>query len=70
MVGLGVAVTKPLDDVRLPQWAFPGEPLAVQPGAQVEQFAHPAWSWQRAVPDVVVDVEQLVLGPEELPPGP
>jgi hypothetical protein len=41
----------------------------VQPAAQVEQLPDPAGLGQRAVPDVVVDVELLVLDPHELTGG-
>ena len=70
VVGLGVhrdpAVAQALDDVRLPQRPLPGEPGAVQPRAQLEQLADPARLGQRAVPDVVLDVELLVGPPDQL----
>ena len=45
------------------------EPLAVQPRREVEQLAHPPGPGQRAVPDVVLDVEVLVLHPHQLAGG-
>jgi hypothetical protein len=61
------AVAQALDDVHLPQRPLEGQPGAVQPAAQLEQLTDPAGLGQRAVPDVVLDVELLVLGPEPLP---
>ena len=70
VVGLGVhrdaAVAQALDDVRLPQRPLPRQPGAVQPRAELEQLAHPARLGQRAVPDVVLDVELLVVHPHQL----
>ncbi len=74
VVGLGVhrdpAVAQSLDDVRLPQRPLPGQPGAVQPGAELEQLADPPRLGQRAVADVVLDVELLVRPPHQLPGGP
>ena len=71
VVGLGVerhpAVAQPLDQVRLPQRPLAGEQGAVQPRHQVEELADPPGLRQGAVPHVVVDVEELVGLPHELP---
>jgi hypothetical protein len=53
----------------LPQGPLPGEPGAVQPRAELEQLAHPAGLGERAVPDVVLDVELLVGLPHQLAGG-
>ena len=70
VVHLGVhrdaPVTQPLDQVHLPQRPLQGQPGAVQPAAQLEQLADPAGLRERAVPEVVLQVEVLVLGPEPL----
>ncbi len=70
VVHLGVhrdpAVPQALDQVDLPQRPLQGEPGAVQPPAELEQLADAARLRQGAVPDVVLDVELVVLGPEPL----
>ena len=58
-----------LDQVRLPQRPLAGEAGAVQPRAQLEQLADPAGLGQRAVPEVVLEVEVVVLGPDPLARG-
>ncbi len=63
------AVAQSLDQVDLPQRPLEREPRAVQPAAQLEQLAHPARLRQGAVPDVVLEVEVLVLGPAPLARG-
>ena len=70
VVDLGVhrdpAVGHALDQVGLPQRALPVEPGAVQAAAEVEELPDPAGARQRVVPNVVLDVELLVLLPEQL----
>ena len=63
------AVAQALDQVRLPQRPLAGEAGAVQPRAEVEQLADPAGLGQRAVPEVVLEVEVVVLGPRPLAGG-
>ena len=69
-MGLGVhrdaAVAQALDDGGLPQRPLPGEAGAVQARAELEQLADPAGLGQRAVADVVLDVELLVGLPHQL----
>ena len=60
------AVAQALDQVRLPQRPLAGEAGAVQPRAQLQQLADPAGLGQRAVPEVVLEVEVVVLGPDPL----
>ena len=61
------AVAQPLDQVGLPQRSLAGQPGAVQPRAQLQQLADAARPGQGAVPEVVLEVEVVVLGPGPLP---
>ena len=63
------AVAQSLDEVPLPQRALGGQAGAVQPRDELEQLAHPARLGQRAVADVVLDVELVVLHPHPLAGG-
>lgn len=42
----------------------------MQSGDQLQQFAHPAGSGQRGSPDVVLDVDGVVVDPHMLPTEP
>ena len=48
------ATLEPLDQIELPKRVVPVEHLAVQPGHQLQQLAHPPGSRQRRQPDVVL----------------
>ncbi len=60
------AVAEPLDEVHLPQRPLQGEPGAVQAPAELEQLTDAAGLGQRAVTEVVLEVELVVLLPEPL----
>ena len=66
-------VPQPFDQVHLPQRSLPVEQGAVQPRREGEQLANPAGARQRGVPDVVLQVDVVVVLPGPLAkrgPGP
>ncbi len=70
VVQLGVErhtpVAHALDQVGLPQRSLACQAGAVQARAQFEQLADPPGLGQRAVPEVVLEVEVVILGPDPL----
>ncbi|BCN50828.1 hypothetical protein RE9416_41290 [Prescottella equi] len=70
MVDLGVdgeaAVREAFDQMHFPQRAVAVEQAAVQARDEGGQFLHPAGVRERVVPDVMADVELVVVGPEPL----
>jgi hypothetical protein len=56
-------VVQPLDDVQLPQRAVPVQQAGVQPRGQLQQITHASRRRQSGAPDVVVDVDVVVVGP-------
>ena len=65
-VGGEAAALEPLNQVELPKRVVPVERLAVQPRHQLQQLAHPPGPRQRRQPDVVLQVEVVLLGPPDV----